>query len=315
MLCFAITQYTESTMPQTKKLKEHDKIAVRLTQILLKLNEGKKLDPHQLASEFKVTVRTIQRDLLERFAYLPLKKDNGLFYLEAYSLGKLNSHDVERFACLTGVKSLFPILKDEFLRELFDARIAQAYLVKGHHYEDLANKNHDFKLLEQAILKHCWIQFSYKDKTHRAQPYKLVNHKGIWYLAAIANEQLKAFSFSQLKSITIEPDQFKPDSATHQLIEQEDSIWFADTKREIVLKIHSSVAHYFQRRALLPNQHIDKTLEDGSLIVSSRVAHDHQILPLIRYWLPNVQVISPDELRHRLLQELREYLGSDKTQQ
>ncbi|MFI3188266.1 MAG: hypothetical protein QX190_01710 [Methylococcales bacterium] len=27
---------------------------------------------------------------------------------------------------------------------------------------------------------------------------------------------------------------------------------------------------------------------------------------MIRYWLPNVQVISPDELRHSLLQGLRE---------
>ncbi|MEI8210368.1 MAG: WYL domain-containing protein [Methylococcales bacterium] len=65
----------------------------------------------------------------------------------------------------------------------------------------------------------------------------------------------------------------------------------------------------------MPNQQIDKTLEYGSLIVSSRIAHDNQILPLIRYWLPNVQVNSPNELRHSLLQGLREYLGSDETRQ
>ena len=63
---------------------EHDKIAVRLTQILLKLNQGDKLDPRELAQEFQVTLRTIQRDLLERFAYLPLKKENNLFYLELF---------------------------------------------------------------------------------------------------------------------------------------------------------------------------------------------------------------------------------------
>ena len=60
---------------------EHDKIAVRLTQILLKLNQGDKLDPRELAQEFQVTLRTIQRDLLERFAYLPLKKENNLFQI------------------------------------------------------------------------------------------------------------------------------------------------------------------------------------------------------------------------------------------
>lgn len=55
-----------------KTSKAHDKTAVRLTQILLKLNNGEKLDLYQLADEFKVTKRTIQRDLLERFAFLPL---------------------------------------------------------------------------------------------------------------------------------------------------------------------------------------------------------------------------------------------------
>lgn len=291
--------------------KNHDKTAVRLTQILIKLNSGEKLDPSQLAEEFTVSLRTIQRDLLERFAFLPLIKENGLFHLEAYYLGKLNSHDIEHFACLTGVKEMFPVLKDDFLRELFDARISQAYLIKGHHYEDLSQKTEQFKQLEHAIVQHHFIQFSYKDKSYQAQPYKLVNHAGIWYLAAVTDEQLKAFSFSKLKQLIIDTETFTPKPDIHQRIAQEDGIWFTATKREVVLKIDSSVASYFQRRDLLPNQHIDKTLEDGSLIVSTRIAHDHQILPLIRYWLPNVQVISPNELRHSLLQGLRDYLGSD----
>jgi predicted DNA-binding transcriptional regulator YafY len=120
------------------KTTDHDKTTVRLTEILKKFNEGEKLDPKELALEFNVTVRTIQRDLLERFAYLPLRKDGNLFYLESFYLGKLNLKDVEHFACLSGIKALFPKLKDDFLRELFDSRISQAYLVKGHHYEDLS---------------------------------------------------------------------------------------------------------------------------------------------------------------------------------
>lgn len=40
-----------------------DTIAFRLTEILRRLNEGKKLDPHALVTEFGVNLRTIQRDL------------------------------------------------------------------------------------------------------------------------------------------------------------------------------------------------------------------------------------------------------------
>ena len=38
-----------------------DTIAFRLTEILRRLNEGKKLDPHALVTEFGVNLRTIQR--------------------------------------------------------------------------------------------------------------------------------------------------------------------------------------------------------------------------------------------------------------
>ena len=298
----------KNTMAKTGK--EHDKTAVRLTQILIKLNNGEKLDPHQLTDEFQVSLRTIQRDLLERFAFLPLNKDNhGLYQLEPYYLGKLNSHDIERFACLTGVKALFPVLKDDFLRELFDARIHHAYLVKEPNYEDLSQKSQSFKQLEQAIINQYWLQFDYKNKSYRVQPYKLVNYKAIWYLAAVANDQLKAFSFSKINNLITEEQHFIPNPDIHQHIQQEDDIWFTETKYQVLLKIQPSVAYYFQRRALLPHQQIEQTLEDGSLIISSRIGRDHQILPLIQYWLPNIEIISPIELKQSLLQILQDYLN------
>lgn len=102
---------------------EHDKLAYRLTQILVKLNQGTKLDPQALADEFNVNLRTIQRDLNSRFAYLPLEKADGRYSLAPAYLGKLNLRDVERFACLAGVSGLFPSLSTDFLRDIFDNRI------------------------------------------------------------------------------------------------------------------------------------------------------------------------------------------------
>ena len=56
----------------------HDTLVYRLAQILIKLNQGEKLDPQALADEFGVTLRTVQRDLNERFAYRPLERSaNG----------------------------------------------------------------------------------------------------------------------------------------------------------------------------------------------------------------------------------------------
>lgn len=52
----------------------HDTLVYRLSEMLIKLNQGEKLIPSNLADEFGVNIRTIQRDLNVRFAYLPLKK-------------------------------------------------------------------------------------------------------------------------------------------------------------------------------------------------------------------------------------------------
>jgi len=296
-------------MAQTSRPSSHDKIATRLAEILIRLNNGDKLEPRQLADEFGVTLRTIQRDLLERLAFLPLAKDQQYFVLEPYYLGKLTTNDIHRFAALSGIKDLFPNLDDRFLRELFDNRVNQAYLIKGHHYEDLSDKSDEFKQLEQAVVRQRLVHFLYKGKTYTSvQPYKLVNHNGIWYLAAMHNQLLKAFCFSRLKGLQFDERRFEPHRETLAIIEQEDGIWFNQDKREVVLKVDASVAHYFKRRSLLPNQHIDKELEDGGLIVSSRIAHDEQILPLIKFWLPNVHIISPDELRETLVEKLKSYL-------
>lgn len=118
----------------------HDTLVYRLAQILVKLNQGEKLDPKALAEEFGVNMRTIQRDLNVRFAYLPLQKSNGRYHLDIAFLGKLNSKDIDRFASLAGVRGLFPSLSDDFLRDIFDTRMQDTLLVKGHSYEDLSGK-------------------------------------------------------------------------------------------------------------------------------------------------------------------------------
>lgn len=54
---------------------KHDTIATRLALILTKLNNGERFTIEELADEFNVNVRTIQRDLNERLSYIPIIKD------------------------------------------------------------------------------------------------------------------------------------------------------------------------------------------------------------------------------------------------
>jgi predicted DNA-binding transcriptional regulator YafY len=245
----------------------HDTLVYRLAQMLVKLNQGEKLDPQALADEFGVNLRTVQRDLNERFAYLPLIKTGGRYHLEPTFLGKLSTRDIERFASLAGVRGLFPSLSDDFLRDIFDTRIQSALLVKGHHYESLAGKETQFRQLEQAIVARHHVSFDYqKDAGTKhypsVAPYKLVNHKGIWYLAGRDADRLKTFAFGKIDHLHRLDSQFDPDPAIDKTLAEEDGIWLGEEKKEIVLKVASAVAGYFKRRKLIANQIIEK---EGSM--------------------------------------------------
>jgi predicted DNA-binding transcriptional regulator YafY len=291
----------------------HDTLVYRLAQILIKLNQGEKLDPAALADEFGVNLRTVQRDLNVRFAYLPLQKTDGRYHLEPAYLGKLSTCDIERFACLAGVRGLFPSLSDDFLGDIFDNRIQSALLVKGHNYEDLAGKEDMFRILERAIVARCHISFDYAkdggDKSYTAvAPFKLINHKGIWYLVARDGDKLKTFSFAKIEQVNVLDTRFAHDSKMDTMLKEEDGIWLGEEKREIVLQIACEIAGYFKRRKLIANQVIEKELEDGGLIVSAKVGHENQVLPIVRYWIPHIRVISPEGLQKELEKDLRKYL-------
>lgn len=291
----------------------HDTLVYRLSQILVKLNQGEKLDPMALADEFGVNLRTIQRDLNVRFAYLPLQKVEGRYHLDPTYLGKLSTRDIERFASLAGVRGLFPTLSDEFLGDIFDSRIQSALLVKGHNYEDLANKGEIFRQLERAIIARCHVTFDYlkddKCKSYSSvAPFKLINIKGIWYLVARDGDKLKTFSFAKIESLSQHETRFASDPEIDKMLKEEDGIWLGEEKKEIVLKIAHEIAAYFKRRKLIANQIIEKELEDGGLIISAKVGHENQVIPIVRYWLPHIRIISPEGLQAEMEKDLRKYL-------
>lgn len=296
----------------------HDTIVRRLANILVKFNQGEKLNPHELAREFDVTLRTIQRDLNERFIYLPIQKTNGLYHLEQTYLGKLSTKDIEKFANLAGIKGMFPSLNGDFLRDLFDQTLQTSLLVKGHHFEDLSGKEPLFQMLQDAIVNSKRIRFNYQkqDETEKSyaevDPYKLVNHKGIWYLTALHDNKLKTFSFTKLRKVHAGEERFRPSKEILRQIEDEDGIWVSEEKKEVVMKVSREVADYFKRRRLISNQRVEKELEDGGLIISAQVGHPNQVIPIVRYWIPHLRIISPEGLQEEMEVELGSYISPCK---
>ena len=294
--------------------KVHDTLVYRLSQVLTKLNQGESLDPQTLANEFGVNLRTIQRDLNVRFACLPLNKTAGRYWLEAAHLGKLTIKDISQFASLSGVNGLFPQLTEQFLRGVFDSDRKDVWMVKGHHYEDLRGKDVLFSTLEQAIVDHRHIQFNYNKAPgqsklrQQVEPYKLINQKGIWYLGAWDDGKLKAFSVAKMEALITTSTIFTPRSHIDEELKRSDGIWLGVQRQRVVLHVSGTVADYFKRRQLIPNQHIERELPGGHVLVSTTVAQADEVLSIVRYWIPHVRVLEPVEFQKQLEAGLARYL-------
>lgn len=288
------------------------KLAERITEIIGMLNNGESVNTKQLAEQFETSERTIQRDITERLRFLSLIKSDKGWKMDTQSIGKLSQKVIKNFAAISGIRDMYPTLDDDFLKSLMDVEQQSAFLIKPHHYESLSNQPSKllFNKLETAITRSESIHFYYKAKDYQnIQPYKLINYKGIWYLAAVDNGKLKTFHANQIGSVWPTKELFEHDLEIEKQINNEESIWFSNTKTEIVLKVNAEVASYFQRRQLIPEQEITKTCDDGSLIVTTMVADDMQILPIIKYWIPHVKIISPSSLDGKLREEIKAYLN------
>jgi len=289
------------------KKPEHDTLAFRLATILLKLNQDESFSPQELADEFGVHERTVYRDLI-RLAGIVERSPEGKYRIVSEYRGKLRPKDLETFARLVGVDELFPQSGPRFLVALLDTISQGSFLVRGQRYEKLKPHDAQFQQLDEAIRDRKRCLLTYADKRRTLEPYRLVNNKGIWYLVAMDGGQLKSFSLSRISQLQVGDDIFEPQAGIHRQIEEEDDVWFSEEKTEVLLTVAPQVAYYFKRRKLLPQQTVDKELESGGLIVSSRVSDENQILPLVRYWIPHVRILEPGWLKNRLESSLRTFL-------
>ena len=98
-------------------------------------------------------------------------------------------------------------------------------------------------------MKNCGTAVGY----HLLEPYKLINHRSCWYLAAVKDEKLKAYRLSFVKDVVVHSDQpiFQHSKEILTQLEAEESIWFGQDKLEAILTISAEVADHFRQRSLL----------------------------------------------------------------
>ena len=285
-----------------RKASTHERLAERLANILTKLNTGYQLGVAELAHEFQVSTRTIERDFYRLNTYLPLLQDESTkkYFLDPLYLGRFKLQDIQNFAQLSGITELYPSLDMSFLRHLLDERSSQIFSAKGYCFENAREFSEHFQVFADAIHNRQKISFLYNDRWRHVDPYRLIHHQGSWYLAAAVGDELRAYRLSKIDQATLnENELFQHHPEVLMQLELSEGIWFGKHKQAVKISVRPEVALYFKQRLLLPEPQI--ILEDttGGLLIACKICHEMQLLPLVRYWIPYIKIIEPAHFQQK----------------
>lgn len=309
------------------KNKNYDKKIFRLVSILNKLNGGGKVRSSELAEEFNVSIRSVQRDLdLLNLTGFPLDtQEKGIYsFMPGFSLRKLMLTN-EEASLLTFFHEIADSLGDNFsesFRSLVSKVLAREdaspFYVKLP--EIPANmKNFPFvKELEQAIHEEKKILIKYESAKGMAEyrlcPLKLINFDGFWYLLAMpeGKRQFKKFRSEKIKGLELLDESFDAPRNLKAVLDRSVNIWFSEKPGEkILLEIDKDAAHYFKKKIYFPEQRIIKEKRDGTLILQTQ-ANYNEVLRTIIQWIPDIRVIKPKALDLKVRQLLSAYLKGSR---
>ena len=81
----------------------------------------------------------------------------------------------------------------------------------------------------------------------------------------------------------------------------------SEPTRIALLKASPKVAIYFKEgmKLFFPTQKFKKKLDDGSIIFSIDFTQDMEILPFIKKWLPDIEILEPEDLRKTFKKQLK----------
>ena len=300
---------------------DYDKTLTRLVNILSKLNDGDLLSTKELAEEFNVSTRTIQRDFNERLISFPIEKSGHSWKMQdGFKIEKTTSiEDAVVLDILDGLVSgsggKFSTHAKNLLAKLKNQEYNPIYTKLD--LEDISDKLNEIQQLESAIktktIITCRYDFESYKKSLELKPLKIVNYEGFWYLLAqdYRNDILKKYYLKNISNIKTLDKNFKLKSTLDEKLDNSLSIWFDEKKEpfEVKLSIGKIVAKYFKRKPISKTQTIDSIYSDGSMDITIKITSDKEIIPIVKYWIPHVKVLEPTWIQEKIENDLKRFLG------
>ncbi len=286
------------------------KLAQRLSHILALLHQGDAIDKHQLALDFQVDVRTIERDLGERLLHIAERNGDGRWQLTHAARSTVPARNLNDYANWPARNICFPIPAcASCLNSCKRRRRNAPCMCSPPRRKTCGAETRHFPSCSKPFRRSTSAALNTRTSPggpavpaypqerhlvsgcHRGRPAQEFQRQPYWRAARRCRKR------------------FTPDPTHHDYINNKDDVWFTPDTTEVLLRVSPEAAHYFTRRPLLPQQ-LNRTGPDGSLLVTTQISHPQQLLPLVRYWLPHVRILQPAALRHALLESLQDAIAS-----
>jgi len=296
--------------------------STRQTWILERLNNGEELSITELAREWGVTTKTLQRDFDKLSFMLPNQIEragDGKKYKKCKNYTAQNDGE------------LIIEMLDSIVRDIGGATYTKAHRLltelKPHidkpfyarvDVEDVSDKFEIIAQLEKAIadkkcismVYHRWYDEDSVDKSYQeVHPLKIVIYNGYWYLLAEHEGHSKKFYLKEIKSCTEEEGTFAPNPKIIESMEKSVNIWFSPNTEpfEVTLWLDTDAVVYFERKPITKDQKLYKK-PDGTAELVIKITDEEEILPVLKFWLPNVRVLDPIYIQEDFEKMLSGYL-------
>ena len=304
-----------------------DKKYYRVLKILNLLNERGKVRISELAADFAVSERSIQRDIerinmtfgLQQCAKGEYAFAAGVSLKEMRLSGEQLSALIFMNEMMKGMGGAFGKSFEALFRRMtklspWESPYAVVMPRPGKHL-DISKFLPD---LETAILENRRLRVDYLKKGTLSRriisPLKILADNGFYYILSMSEKkgEFVKYRLDNIQSMELTRQTFAPPADTAKAIRNATSVWGAmparDRKILMRLNISPSAADFFRKKEFFPLQKISQENADGSIILESRLAQLMEAIPTILNWIPDIEVLEPESLRSEIRSRVERYL-------
>ena len=259
-------------------------------------------------SDKKVTVYRVvdmEKDVSEIFRFFLLNSNDLSWLLQ---LAYENNPSLIKDCKDDSRRTLEKIIKNDedvflFINYPFES-MSDDLFIKHFKNLKLAVKNHEYRTIDYNYMK--------KETLEDVKCLKIVYTDNNWYIAIETNTQ----EVRLLRIAFIEKVSYSKKTIFHKTIFEKHTKYLKNIQNAMSLDqepktarliASRKVAIYFTDRMkkFFPSQKYIQTLDDGSVEFSIDYTNDMEILPFIKKWLPDIEILGPVELKNRFLDDVK----------